>query len=72
MKVVICTETAMNLLLSFVSHLDANVDISKHTFWDGLRGLIQGNDQLCPFLVHIQTQALLYVLHFRPLYWDIS
>ena len=60
-----CTETAICMILSFVSQLDADLDISKHTFWDGLCALIQGNNALRQFLVHIQTQALLHGLHFH-------
>ena len=64
-NIVMCTETAISVILSFVSQLDADVDISAHTFWDGLCALIQGNKALRRFLVHIQTQALLHGLHFH-------
>ena len=64
-NVVMCTETAISVILSFVSQLDTDVDLSMHKFWAGLCALIQGNKALRRFLVHIQTQALLHRLHFH-------
>ena len=64
-KEILCTESAINTVLSFVSQLDADVEFSKYTFWNGLCSLIYGTTALLPFLVHIQTQALLHGLHFH-------
>lgn len=63
--VVMCTEAAINSVLSFVSQLDANVDINSHLFWEDFCTLIQSNGALRPFLAHIQTQAILHKLHFH-------
>ena len=64
-RAAMCTETAINTILSFVSQLDANVDICLFSFWDDLCLLVRSNAALRPFLVHIQTQALLHGLHFH-------
>ena len=63
--VVMCTEAAVNSVLSFVSQLDANVGINSHLFWEDFCTRIQSNAALRPFLVHIQTQAILHKLHFH-------
>ena len=62
---VMCTETAITTILSFVSRLDADVDINRQSFWDSFCTLLQSESTLRPFLVHIQTQALLHGLHFH-------
>ena len=62
---VMCSETAINTILSFASQLDSDVDISNYMFWNDICALIKSNTHLCPFLVHIQTQALLHGLHFH-------
>ena len=64
-RTAMCTETAINTILSFVSQLDADVDINKFSFWDDLCFLVRNEAALRPFLVHIQTQALLHGLHFH-------
>ena len=61
----LCTETAVNTILSFVSQLDSGVDIGKYTFWGNLCSLVRSTAALHSFLVHIQTQSLLHGLHFH-------
>ena len=63
--VVMCTEAAVHSVLSFVSQFDADVDINSHLFWEDFCTRIQSNAALRPFLVHIQTQAILHKLHFH-------
>ena len=65
LKVAMCTETAITTILSFVSQLDADVDISSQSFWNSLCILLQSEPALRPLLFHIQTQALLHGLHFH-------
>ena len=65
LPIVLCTETAVNSILSFISQLDADVDINNYMFWDDFCALLRSNTHLRPFLVHIQTQALLHGLHFH-------
>ena len=64
-NVALCTETAISTVLSLVSQLDADIDISNYTFWDEFCSLLQNTTALRPFLYHIQTQALLHGLHFH-------
>ena len=62
---VMCTETAITTTLSFVSQLDADVDINTQSFWDSLCTLLRNESALRPFIAHIQVQALLHGLHFH-------
>ena len=60
----LCTETAMQVLLAFVGQLDKSVQVSW-CFWDSLCSLVRKSKALQPFLVHLQTQALLHQIHLH-------
>ena len=59
----ICTETAMQILLSFANRIEG--DISDHHFWKPLCSLLLQKDELKPFIQCLQTQALLHDLHLH-------
>ena len=62
----LCTETAFQILLSFLSQMDGDIDITSHRYWRSLCSLLRDDQQqLKPFLVSLQTQALLHGLHFH-------
>ena len=66
-RAALCTETALMNVLSFVSRLDAEVDITSYLFWEGLCSLLKEDTSLKPFLSQIQTLSLLHGLHFHVL-----
>ena len=61
----LCTETVMNILLSFVSQMDTKVGINNYQYWRPLCSLLCDQQNLRPFMVSLQTQALLHGLHFH-------
>ena len=61
----LCTETIMHILLSFVSQMDIEADINNYKYWKPFCSLLCDQQKLRPFMVSLQTQALLHGLHFH-------
>ena len=61
----LCTETVLHILLAFASRMDVEVDINSHQYWKPFCSRLQDQQQLKPFLMSLQTQALLHGLHFH-------
>ena len=61
----LCTETIIHILLSFVSQMDMEVDINNYKYWKPFCSLLCDQQKLRPFMVSLQTQALLHGLHFH-------
>ena len=61
----LCTETAIHILLSFVSQMDIEADINNYKYWKPFCSLLCDQQKLRPFMVSLQTQALLHGLHFH-------
>ena len=62
----LCTETALQVFLSFVSQLEQSVLIDSYQFWDHFCKRVQTKfPSLSPLLTHIQTQALMHKLHLH-------
>ena len=61
----LCTETVFQILLSFLSQMDTDIDIAGHRYWRCLCSLLHEQQQLKPFMVSLQTEALLHGFHFH-------
>ncbi|XP_065916565.1 uncharacterized protein [Dysidea avara] len=62
----LCTETVVLLLQSFVSCLDSQeYNYTSCKFWVPLCSLLLGQKCLKPFIMSLQTQALLHGLHLH-------
>ena len=62
----LCTETVIRLLQSFVSQLDSSeYDYTNHKLWSPLCHLLLTQECLRPFLMSLQTQSLLHGLHLH-------
>ena len=61
----LCTATAVLILCSFASQMSANVDTTCFSFWNPLCTLLREKDHLKPFLVQLQTHAILYGIHLH-------
>ena len=62
----LCTETVICLLQSFVSQLDSSeYDYTNHKLWSPLCHLLLTQECLRPFLMSLQTQSLLHGLHLH-------
>ena len=62
----LCTETVIRLLQSFVSQLDSSeYDYTDYKLWSPLCSLLLSQNCLRPFLMSLQTQSLLHGLHLH-------
>ena len=62
----LCTETAILLLQSFVSQLDnSEYDHINYKFWSPLSSLLLNQRCLKPFIMSLQTQSLLHGVHLH-------
>jgi len=62
----LCTETVVLLLQSFVSQLDREeYDYATYQFWMPLCSLLLGQKCLKPYIMSLQTQTLLHGLHLH-------
>ena len=59
----LCTETVMKMLLTFVERVDGDVD--NYLFWKPLCSLLLQQEVLKPFMYCVQTQALLHKIHLH-------
>ena len=60
-----CTETAIQAYLVFVSNLHPDVPVRSSSFWKCLCEHLKNDTDLNPFMLHIQTQAQLHGLHLH-------
>ena len=62
----LCTETAVLLLQSFVSQLDSSeYHNADYKFWSPLSSLLVNQTCLKPFIMSLQTQSLLHGVHLH-------
>ena len=60
-----CTETGVQLLLSFTAQLDQDTDVNDYHFWEHLCKQLINERLFEAFLTHLQTQALMHKLHLH-------
>ena len=69
----LCTATVMQLLKSFVSQLDGrDYDHTKYQFWTPLCSMLLNQTGLQPFMMSLQSQALLHGLHLHLMVSEIN
>ena len=62
----LCTETVIRLLQSFISQLDSSeYDYTDYKLWSPLCSLLLNQKCLQPFVMSLQTQSLLHGLHLH-------
>ena len=62
----LCTETVIRFLQSFVSQLDSSeYDYTNYKLWSPLCSLLLSQRYLRPFIMSLQTQSLLHGLHLH-------
>ena len=64
-QALLCTETAVQILLMFIRQLKSKVPFDKYQFWEELAVLVNEDLDLRPFQTHFQTQALLHKVHLH-------
>ena len=57
--------TVIQLLLCFVTQLASDVGITDYHFWEPLCATLRDSTDLKPFVVSLQTQALLHGMHLH-------
>ena len=69
----LCTATAMQLLKSFVTQLDGGCyDYTKYQFWTPLCSMLLNEKGLHPFMMSLQSQALLNGLHLHLIVSEVN
>ena len=60
-----CTETAIQAYLVFVSNLHPDVSVDTFDFWESLCQELKNDDELKHYMLYIQTHAQLHGLHLH-------
>ena len=60
-----CSQSAMLAVIAFSRIVQQSNGTVDYTFWDGLCQLLRNDEQLEPYLLHLQTQALYGNVHLH-------
>ena len=64
-RIALCTQTAVESISCYAKRVGKSGHTQHHSYWDRLCQLLREDNDMRPFLLHLQTQILLHELHLH-------